>query len=228
MIKQASFLFAMSLAAVACASDVGSTGGNQLAEIPLSEIWAMTMPGTKKLSELEPKKEGLEELSREERIKSSLVRHTAWGLNANFRAPHGSVAKPGFVVKGSGLDALREAHDVILGDAQSKKILPTEQDLTLVFFSYSCSRDVVLDSVELKNNEIVVKYHFYWHNLRRSRENLALIPLGSLPAGKYRVTYERTADQGREENGEVIPLSNELARRTICDSFSFGVAKSKQ
>jgi hypothetical protein len=199
-------------------------------EIPLSEIWALDMPGTKNVKELEPEHEKLKGMQSSEVIERSLIYNTAWLLNANNRPPSGGIAEQGFVVPATGFDALKEANAILSKKASREHILPAGQSLTLVFFSYSCPRSIQIDEVIRSENRVVVKYHFHAHNLRKSQSNFALIPLGTFSADgierqNVKVTFERLPDTSRDS--ATAPLDDRRALETVCDSFVFGVMNQK-
>jgi hypothetical protein len=212
------------LLALACAlSMAAATADTTPAEIPLNEVWALKSPGTRNIRELERSPSDAETLTKAERTERSLVEHSRWLLNSNFRPTNGTAAQAGFVVAGRGLEALRAAHDVFADRAERQEFVPADTDLSLVFYSYSCGRDVLLDEITREGETITVKYHFFANELRVSRPNVALIPLGHLPVGKHRVVIERLPDLGRD--GAVKPLDKLIARSTVCDSFTFVVVE---
>lgn len=207
------------LLAVACAIGAATTDTDPI-DIPLKEIWALNMPGTRNVRELEPVRENETALSKEERIRGSLVEHTRWSLNSNFWPPYGAKAGRGFIVAARGVESLREAHAVLAERNEPREEFSTGEELTLVFYAYECARSIYLDSVSREGNTIRVRYHFDAHRTLRMSTHFALIPLGRLSAGKMRVRMERLADTGNSERS-IDPVS---ARRYVCDSFSFGVA----
>ena len=80
--------------------------------IPLNRIWALEMPGTLNIAELEPDKNPRS-------AHGPLLREIRRSL-APLR--EGEEAKPEFAVLGTGADALREAHAVIV-DGQTPRDL---------------------------------------------------------------------------------------------------------
>ena len=213
-----SFRFLRVLAVFVCCSISSAE------EIPLDQIWAYNMPGTRDIKELEKDQEPPDETTTDIRHKT-LATHALYLLASN-RPLDGKLAKPGFVVVGNGYEALEEAQAVFSKKKKRKDVLPSGEVLTLVFFTHSCPRYVWIDEVNCKDNRIVIKYHFHAHGNRSSRANLALIPLGKfamgeLPLRKIQVEFERLPDTSIHEN--VAPMDKARASQTVCDSFTFGV-----
>jgi hypothetical protein len=105
----------------------------EVVEIPLEEIWAWWMPGTKNIAELEPDKS----------------RHYAHGkLVGEMRralktpAPEGEETKPGFAAQGTGLEALQKAHSVLVEGKKAKNSFPGDSEISVVFFSQLLGRYV--------------------------------------------------------------------------------------
>jgi hypothetical protein len=89
--------------------------------IPLDRIWALGMPGTKDLRSLNEK-------SKENPLLT--------GIEMALRVvpPVGKKAKPVFVVSGTGAEALKEAHGVIVDDKPTAQTFPIGSNVSIVFF----------------------------------------------------------------------------------------------
>ncbi|MDZ4659054.1 MAG: hypothetical protein SH868_15885 [Bythopirellula sp.] len=190
-------------------------------EIPLDQIWALDMPGTKDVHDLEPNQDALKGMTATELIEKSLVGNTRWLLNANRRPPYGSQGERGFVVAATGLEALKQANAVLSKEKPRREIFSAGEELTLVFFSYSCGRDVRLDGVSRSGRKITVKYHFYAHSYSQSTTHFALVPIGKFSAGNVKVKIERMPDESL--TGQSSPMDQGRVRQTVCESFTFGV-----
>ncbi len=208
--------------------DKQAADDNEAIEIPLSEIWAYDMPGTQDVRQLEDQ-EKFKGMLVTERIKNSVVSNTHWRLNLNFRPSEGNHADRGFVVTGVGLDALKEANAILSGKKNREDFFAAGEELTLVFFAYSCSRFVRLDEVMRTHDEIVVKYHFHSHGLRKSSQHFALIPLGSSLRGNINVKMKRMADTTsiNKIDPQAAPYDQGEARRIVCEPFAFGIIDPK-
>jgi hypothetical protein len=94
----------------------------------------------------------------------------------------------------------------------------------LVFFSHPSSYYARLRTVERDGNQFTVSYQFEPHLTPESTVHFALIPLGKLPAGEYRVVYrqlpidEKFAAQGFQP---VEPRAAEL----VAHNFKFTIGE---
>lgn len=177
--------------------------GAEPKEIPLKDIWANRVPGTRDINKLDKQPSMVLDIRR------------AIGF------PTKDKAKPGFAVEGTGPDALREAHAVFVKDKKPRDTFSGRDEVSVVFFAYETRPYVHLQKVELQGNNINVYYQFVYHETEEVTRYIALIPLGKLPAGKYRVNINRSP---KEKYGGSQPLSDEIAARIVCRSFSFTVS----
>ncbi len=187
--------------------------------IPLEQIWAYDMPGSRDIRELEPKR-NVRNLSHKEYIHGSLVNQIVVLLSKMPK--QGEKARPGFVVETKGKEALKNAHAVFLdrhkNKAEPETWLPKDTDLSLVFFTHATGWRVRINSVKRSPTLITVKYQFVDRHIGTGR--FALIPVGKLPKGSVQVTFEQMPpvdDSGKPS----IPKSG--LERFVCDSFSFEV-----
>ncbi len=200
---------------------VAETTDDQPKEIPLDTIWAAGMPGTQSVRKLEPNPNYTQLPTSEELIRDSLVARIQHILSD--RPIEGEKAGEAFVVVGGGKDALKKAADVLSGKAKPPNLVPTEADLTLVFYSYRCGRYVRLDSVERTADRIVIKYRFVSHRTSESTTHFALIPLGKMRKGAVQVEIKQLPPTTIDEPDRVSPMPD--PQRIVCDSFSFRVGE---
>jgi hypothetical protein len=228
----AAFAVTLSLQAVAFAAEPGP----QSVEIPLKDILALDMPGTRPITELEPgqvkgnsrRRYGplTQEIRRAlgtkretDRLAKRKVigqRQSPFGPRPIYSYPPMEDVGPGFAVEGIGVDALRVAHAVLVKDQKRPETL--SGSVNLVFYSLLAGVDVCLDTVTRNEFAITIHYHLETDEPfieTISTTNFALIPLGSLPPGKYEVAIQR--DPGNV-NGE-----EKIAEAVICKSFPFEV-----
>ncbi len=211
-------LFAI-LSFVLCCSPVYA---EEPVEIPLDQIWALDMPGTRDLRELE-QGDKFKSLSATERIQNSLVENTRWLLNVNHRPSYGSVVGRGTVIAATGLEALKHAN-AILADKQTRiEWFDSSEELTLVFFAYESGRRVRLSKVYSTKKEVVVEYAFEAVEFPKSTSQIALIPLGKLPPGNRNVKITRLDEI--ITNAELRHHRQAFGRQVISESFAFGVRK---
>jgi hypothetical protein len=175
------------LALLFCAV-AADNAGEPPKEIPLNTIWALQMPGTRDVRDLEGKL-NVKELSADALVRSSKVLRIRQLLAK--RRPDGEIAGSAFVVEGTGKDALAKAAGVFAQESQTVDKFPTQTELTLVFFSHLCGQYLWIDSVDRTNDRITIKYRFVSHHTRDATAHFALIPLGQLAAGTYRVEMQQ-------------------------------------
>jgi hypothetical protein len=200
----------------ACLLVLALVGRVRAEEIPLKDIWAEGIPGTRNVRDLqyvpEPRSRAARQLSLVEQFKSPLRR----GLPPD-------AAGKGFAVSGTGLAALQAASDVMTGKSKRPAKLPADQDITVVIYSHLFGASFRLDSVDQGGKVITVKWHFETHSAPMSTAHFALIPLGKLAPGKYEVSMVelplRTGDRGARSE----PIPKKQIRSVVCQSFQFTV-----
>lgn len=156
---------------------------------------------------------------------------------------------PGFAVVGTGLEAVRQMHAVLVERQPSRQSFQVGDEISLVFFSYKPSPSTHLHRVDCVGNRVEVRYRFESGHPPRTETRLkgcfALIPLGKLEAGEYHVNYVKSALERltfgpdfvpkgpfhekmiRELKDRVYkPISREEARKMVCNSFSFTVEEN--
>jgi len=190
--------------------------------IPLDQIWAYRMPGTRPMNaSLGRGVYVAAEGPMLGEIRRALVQEPVKGTS---RPIQWKDAKPGFAVLGTGMDALRESHAVLVEKQEPRKSFPVDTEITLVFFSYDAGSYVHFHRVDRLDNVVEIRYQFVPHYSSDASEHFALIPLGKLPAGKQRVNViQSPLQQKHVDKFGVQPLRPEWGRRIVCKSFSFSV-----
>jgi hypothetical protein len=145
--------------------------------IPLRQIWAYEMPGTQDATRLGAVKT-LEGVWGNEPIDSMSRLFLA-------RFKKREKAGPAFVVDGEGETALKNM--VAAFNSKPKEHFSSNKELTLVFYVHLSSNYVRIDAVERVGNEFVVPYQFITHRTYNMTFHFALVPLGKLPPGEYRI-----------------------------------------
>ena len=192
--------------------------------IPLDQIWAYQMPGTCKIEELDnvPRKipgNGLLGTI----FKSQVLRDD----KLRFK----DMARPGFAVAGSGRAALKAAHDVFVENKKPDETFSPDEEVTIVFFSEPVSRyRVEIQQVKRNENEIEIRYETQGSLSGGDFENLALIPLSKLPAGKYHVESLQLPRERSDTETKfgLKPLDEAWSRNWLCQPFSFTVASKHE
>ena len=184
--------------------------------IPLDKIWALNMPGTRDIGNLETNKPP-------NYAYGPLVAQIRRSLSKT--PPRGNKAKAGFAVLGTGLDALRQAHEVITEDNRPHKVFPLGDEISIVFFSHEFGHYVHLHRVERQGNVVNICYRFIPHETDEVTEHVAIFQLANLSAGKYRVNIVRSPMEQRLIDLGFRSISDADACRIVCSSFSFSVAE---
>ena len=198
--------------------------------IPLDQIWGYNLPGTRDIAGIPlPEPKGVHEtdalfrVQRErniERMRKSLA-----------SKPPTEGAVPAFVLPWQvDFYTLQRVASELSGTtrlgppnrAPAIKTYAVDDELTLVFFTYSASYYVRLKEVQRSGSEIKVRYQFEPHASVETTVHFALIPLGKLPAGDYRVDFEQIPmDQKYSDAGfALVPHS---AVDLVSRPFSFEV-----
>jgi RNA polymerase sigma factor (sigma-70 family) len=204
----------------------------ELVEIPLKNIWATNMPGTKAMDSYRSGKPDFLYRAPE----GPLVAEIGNVLRNTANAP-----LEGFAVVGHDMAALKDAHRLFTEDSSERfndrapkttlfgraVTFPQRQPLSLVFSLYVAAGHAHIQKVTRKESTVIIDCNFVPGDRLTllDKTQLALIPLGTLPPGKYRV----------EINGKVDPkatgLDDESRKKwqehlasRVCRSFEFTVA----
>jgi hypothetical protein len=187
--------------------------------IPLKEIWAYDMPGTRHIRELEP-----QAFERPKRA-GPLVRAIHAFLNQV--SPSEFRPGPGFAVQGTGIEALRRAKAVLADKEKPVQVLSAADDVTLVFFARSGGVYLHIDEVKRDGTSVSIKYHFVAHLTTDRTTHFALIPMGKLTPGKYHVSLVQLPPTTEPPSSKLIdkpkPPDAEWVSRIVCSPFKFDV-----
>lgn len=192
-------------AAVSQPDAKGSETVEEAITIPLESIWSndqkwfggMDIPKTRQIAKLEGDPRGA----------GPLVNAICRVLGA------GSIedaADPAFAVEGKDLDALKNAHAVLVGKQPRPTVLPQDSELSIVFFALYSPYHVSLTDVKRRDNTIKIRYELIPHLENAYTDHFSLIPLGKLPPGHYQVTISRD------------PLRERYARARIKEEYIQG------
>lgn len=178
--------------------------------VPLSEIWANDMPGTLRLHDLanDPKRDHplFLDIAKEHSYKRG-------------KKPAG----PALAVEGTGLEALENAHAIITGRKPRPAFLLQDHQISISFFTLYSGYYVHLTKVTRSQHTIEVRYEFIPHTSRELTQHFALIPMGKLPKGKFKVDVvsEPFAQRFIDKNWK--EFDDEKKTRIISSSFEFDV-----
>jgi hypothetical protein len=133
-------------------------------------------------------------------------------------------ARKGFAVGGREVEALRQVHDILVKGKEPEESFLASSEISVVFFSYQGRRFVHLNRVDRRGREIDIGYRFVPHETEDMTVHFALIPLGKLSAGEYQVNVVQSP-MARKYRRHHEPTSGALARRIVCNSFSFSISE---
>jgi hypothetical protein len=170
--------------------------------IPLKEIWANRMPGTRNIRELDP------------------VNPLVLEIEKAIGFPPQDEAQRGFAVEGAALEALRAAYAVFVDKKKPGDTFPAGSEVAAVFFAHDTQPYVHIQKVERQGSRINIYYRFVFHETEETTRYIALVPLGKLPNGRYRVNVIRSS---MDVGSRLQQVSDEVATRIVCQSFSFTV-----
>jgi hypothetical protein len=201
-------------------------------DIPLNRIYAIDMPGTRSVRELEPEKFG-KSVRRQSSAEQSRLLHES--LTQQIRgAIHfpdtikGELAGKAFAVRGAGREALESTKAILVDGESSEFAFPADSELTLVFFSHLFGDYVHVEQVERHASTIQVRYRFIPHMNKMVTEHFALIPLGRLPVGEYQVEFTQLPLPERFVRNDEEFVPDEMVNKIVCKPFEFSVIKAQE
>ncbi len=196
--------------------------------IPLNKIWAWDMPGTIDVRSLEPDCFGdvLKNVSSEEqvRLQERSLLYQCLPLLAKQKEKHRESA---FAVRGTGLEALKNAHAVLAKNEKPPRSFSPQDDISIVFFSRLYGAYVHIEEVRQWDAHIEIKYRFVPHLEAYQSNNFALIPLKKVPAGKIAVAIVKLPLDQKSKDIGASEVSGEQAARIVSKPFKFLVEDTK-
>jgi hypothetical protein len=181
--------------------------------IPLEKIWAYKMPGTR----------DIEEHADLADMKLLFSIFESW----NTRADHlkfKNLARQGFAVPCSAQSALEAAHAIFVEGEKQRKRFTAEEELTVVFFAGPAGGNYVrLEQVQRKGNLIEIKYRLEPYFEHALSETFALIPLGKLPIGEYKVEMLQLPRREKFIAWGLEPFDKAWSSEVLCKPFSLTI-----
>jgi hypothetical protein len=207
--------------------------------IPIDSIWYYGSVGEMSLRRLEPdllvfrdtpeniKKYSSPEALKEQREKAkrSLVLKIEKALRGLPIADPKITPAPGFVVQGTGREALQGIVNVLVEKKKPEGEFSSKDELSLVFFIHPTGVGTGIESVEVEGNSINITYFLTSNSTLLSNPRLYLIPLGELPAGKYTVNMARPANEASRNQPGFPPIPAGVEKYTVCRPFDFVVSE---
>jgi hypothetical protein len=177
-------------------------------EIPLSEVWAYNMPGTKDINDFGAPRA-------EDSLVQQVLRQVRETWNRNS----------GMVVVGEGRQALENIYRKRTEKVEWSEA-PAGVPLSLAFYTRGIHEYVHIRTIERQGAKFVIRYALIPNETLMSRPTIALIPIGTLTAGKYSVAIERLSlDEEYIEQGiQEPPLQR---NKDVCQSFDFVVVERR-
>ena len=183
--------------------------------IPLDQIWAYGMPGTRDILTLDP-----------DRVPQRPLGMRVGGPQSFISREGEKIAGPGFAVLGKGMEAWLSTHVELAEGQKPQDSFPLGSELSVVFFSHGFGQYVHIHRVERHGNVITIRYRFVPHRTKNFSSHFALIPVNGLQLGKVQVNIIRSP-MDQKYVGSWKPISAEWERRVVCKSFSFLILENK-
>lgn len=211
---------------VGCAEDA--------VEIPLSQVWAYEMPGTRDVRELEPEVYGdeaklLPSLIRGEKLDKSTIQQIRRSLQIEPTENQPGPRKPGraFAVIGTGESALAEANSILSGQKKPRSSFPADSKLSVVFYSFDAGSYVHLTSVRKLEKKLGIHFQFVPHFTSNSTSHFALIPIHDLPSGEIEVQIIQESMKDNHGTGKEMEANPDWQEQVICKPFRFTIEEEK-
>ena len=179
--------------------------------VPLKDIWALKMPGTRPMSVTK-----LGDPPAYESPEGLLVDNIRQALT--FDPKRRPLAEECFAVRGSGMDALRGAHAVLVEGQARITSFHRNEPISLVFFSYSFNHYVHLIGVEKQGLIVRLSYRLVPHRTKEMTAHIALVPVSHPGSGNIRVEVTPRLDS--------TALALDLhgwVEKIVCRPFVFNV-----
>lgn len=186
----------------------GPPAAEKVVEIPIKTIWGYRIAGTQDLSVFRSP-------DTDEPLVGKVlleIRHS-WGHSE------------GMAVGGEGREALEDLHHKRV-EMRERSEVSAEAPVSLAFYTRGIGWHIELEKVVRQGNIFAIQYRPIPNQAAMSDSHLALIPVGKLPPGKYRVNVAQLPMEAEyEDQGLRQPPRN--LRERISDSFTFVVIKKR-
>ncbi len=193
---------------------------DDVVEIPLEEIWALNMPGTKDVREIarvDTDREPARPSNLDLVIRSLVVTPTR--TMPTLMAP----GNPTRAVA-SAATALRK-RDPLFGD---RGPISGSDDWNIVFYKFVSAYDVEIVSVERKAFHFNISYRFVPKYQPQATVGFAVIPCGKITAGNYHINIEKLPMEQRYLDAGFKPADDKFAQRLVSGDFVFDVIEEQR
>ena len=182
--------------------------------IPLEDIWAWNISGTKSLMTLtsvDPSKKNKYWTYIED------VNQTLGPVDQNNQSSRG------VVVKGTGLDALRNVHAIRTKHQASEETIKAGSDISILFFMHAMSPNLQLKRVTVENYTIEIVYELVPRIDAGKTTHFALIPIQAVKEGQYQVKFTRSTSTETFDDVGISQLPIEVSELAVSKPFHFKV-----
>ncbi len=196
--------------------------------IPLNKIWGHMIPKTQSMHLLE---QDIFEPVVRKNIEQEKPLFLQIVMAIKRRVEENQPIGSGFVVSGSGREALIAAKEIMKQGEIPSQTFPAGTEVSFFFYTYDLGTGFQLEEVRQSKESVSIRYHFPWQDPWRPIEPLstycfALIPLGKPTVGNIAVRMIKLPIT--EKRGEPYRQTyKQLAEKTICKSFTFAMDPAK-
>jgi len=184
--------------------------------IPLDQIWALNMPGTRLLT---PERNGPQFVSNEGPTVEEIF-FFIQKMEYNKQLP------PAFAVLGTGIEALNHANDVLARRQKRRINFTADEAMSLFFFARGRHEHVYLRKVERMPGKICIQYQFVPYLIGpQTTIHFAMIPIGKLPIGEMKVEMIGLPMEKQPYNSTYKLPSQDLGSQIVSPSFQIIVNK---
>jgi hypothetical protein len=222
---------AQAIALAILASHSATAAAEKAIEIPLKDVWAYQMPGTRDVRELEAERFGdaVKKLSSEDQLALSSESLISQILHQLGSPPKNKPkARPAFAVAGTGRQSLQAACQVLAHGAKPPKSFSPNDDITVVFFSCEHGAYVHLHDIRIVGSTVEISYQFVPHRTKELTRHFAIIPLGRMPSGMGTVNILRMPFDKKFASWGIKPITEEEEDRLISRPFEFVVERDRR
>jgi hypothetical protein len=197
-------------------------------EIPLSEAWGLNFRETKQAAHLERESNAKDEYrpptyeERSQRLINSMTYQIHRALGDRSRTE----MRPGFAVTGEGREALEQVHAILVKGKTSQDRFPQGIKISAVFFTRRIG-SMHLMKIERVGNTITINYcrePTASHPIVSPK--VAMIPLGKLAPGKYRVNILGFSKKPDSPKSSCEPITEDRIKNQVCQPYEFEIVES--
>ena len=181
--------------------------------IPIDRIWSNGIKGMRSIRDLDP-------ANYQDEYKVNFF-PTIGEIGKGIIREPSELMPPCFVVRGSGTQALIAARDIFTKKSKPESTFKASDELSLIFFSDLTGTYLQLDSVSCDKNVVKVDYHHVMHGTMESKWYVAIIPLGRLSKGEWRVNIHRLPTTNTKGEKTASPILN--PEQIVCGGASFDI-----